>query len=79
MRPGLATKSFLEQIITRITFFGGIFLGLVAILPSIGASLTGVTTFTLGGTGILIVVSVVLETLRQIEGELSVREYEGYL
>jgi len=79
VRPGLATKSFLEQIITRITFFGGIFLGLVAILPSVGASLTGVTTFTLGGTGILIVVSVVLETLRQIEGELSVREYEGYL
>lgn len=79
VRPGLATKDFLDRIITRVTFFGGIFLGLVAILPSVGATLTGVTTFTLGGTGILIVVSVVLETLRQIEGELSVREYEGYL
>jgi preprotein translocase subunit SecY len=45
----------------------------------VGAALTGVTAFTLGGTGILIVVSVVLETLRQMEGELSVREYEGYL
>ncbi len=79
VRPGLATKDFLERIVTRTTFFGGVFLGLVAILPSVGAALTGVTAFTLGGTGILIVVSVVLETLRQMEGELSVREYEGYL
>ncbi len=79
VRPGLATKDFLDRIITRVTFFGAIFLGLVAILPSVGSALTGVRAFTLGGTGVLIVVSVVLETLRQVEGELSVREYEGYL
>ncbi len=79
IRPGVATKDFLDRIVTRITFFGGIFLGMVAVLPSVGSALTGVTAFTLGGTGVLIVVSVVLETLRQIEGELSVRDYEGYL
>lgn len=79
IRPGLSTKSFIDKIVTRITFFGAIFLGLIAILPSAAAAATGVTTFTLGGTGVLIVVSVVLETLRQVEGELSVREYGGYL
>src|SRR3970282_2325278 len=79
IRPGMATKDLIDRIITRTTFFGAIFLGLIAILPSVGAALTGVTAFTLGGTGGLIVVSVVLETLRHIEGELSVREYDGYL
>ena len=79
IRPGMATKDFIDRIISRTTFFGAIFLGLVAVLPSVGAAVTGVTAFALGGTGILIVVSVVLETLRQLEGELSVREYEGYL
>jgi preprotein translocase subunit SecY len=79
IRPGMATKDLFDRIISRTTFFGAIFLGLIAILPSVGAALTGVTAFTLGGTGVLIVVSVVLETLRQLEGELSVREYDGYL
>lgn len=79
IRPGKATQEYISRVLTRVTFFGGIFLGFVAILPSIASSLTGVTAFTLGGTGILIVVSVVLEMIRKIEGELSVREYEGYL
>ena len=79
VRPGKATADFLNWVTTRITLFGGIFLGLMAVLPSVAAALTGITAFTLGGTGILIVVSVVLETLRQVEGEISVREYEGYL
>ncbi|GMR19116.1 MAG: preprotein translocase subunit SecY [Patescibacteria group bacterium] len=79
IRPGRATVDFLNRVMTRITFSGGIFLGLMAILPSVAAAVTGITSFTLGGTGILIIVPVVLETLRQIEGDLSVREYEGYL
>lgn len=79
IRPGMSTKSFIDKIVSRVTFFGAIFLGLIAILPSVAAAVTGVTAFTLGGTGVLIVVSVVLETLRQVEGELSVREYGGYL
>ena len=79
VRPGKATDEFFSRVMTRVTFFGAIFLGLVAILPSLAAGVTGVTAFVLGGTGVLIVVAVVLETLRKIEGELSVREYEGYL
>src|SRR3989344_272007 len=79
VRPGKATQYYISRILTRVTFFGAIFLGVVAILPSIASSATGVTAFVLGGTGILIVVSVVLELIRKIEGELSVREYEGYL
>ncbi|MEX1061790.1 MAG: preprotein translocase subunit SecY [Patescibacteria group bacterium] len=79
VRPGKATADFLNWVTTRITLFGGIFLGLMAVLPSMAAALTGITAFSLGGPGILIVVSVVLETLRKVEGEISVREYEGYL
>lgn len=79
VRPGKATQDYISRVLTRVTFFGALFLGIVAILPSIAATATGVTAFTLGGTGILIVVSVVLELIRKIEGELSVREYEGYL
>jgi preprotein translocase subunit SecY len=79
IRPGRATVSHLNRVLTRITFFGAIFLGLVAVLPNVAAKVTGVTTFALGGTGILIVVSVILETLRQIEAQLATRDYEGYL
>lgn len=79
IRPGRATADYLNRVLTRITLFGAIFLGVVAVLPTIAGGVTGVTTFTLGGTGILIVVSVILETLRQIESQLVMRDYEGYL
>ena len=79
IRPGKATVGYLNQVLMRITFFGAIFLGVVAILPVIAGKITGVTTVSLGGTGILIVVSVILETLRRIEAQLVARDYEGYL
>lgn len=79
VRPGRTTVDYLNQILTRITLFGAIFLGAVAVLPTLAGGVTGVTTFTLGGTGILIVVSVILETLRQLESQLVMRDYEGYL
>jgi preprotein translocase subunit SecY len=79
VRPGKATSGYLSRILIRVTLFGAIFLGLVAILPSLAARVTGITTFTLGGTGILIVVSVILESLRQVEAQLVTRDYEGYL
>ncbi len=79
VRPGKATVAYLNRVLTRITFSGAIFLGLVAVLPSLASGATGVTTFTLGGAGILIIVSVILETLRQIEAHLVTRDYEGYL
>lgn len=79
IRPGKPTSQYLNYTITRITLAGALFLGLVATLPSIARSLTGVTTLMLGGTGILIVVSVVLETTKQLEARLIMRDYEGFL
>ena len=63
---------------TRITSAGAIFLGIIAVLPAIARSATNVQTLVLGGTGILIVVSVVLETIKSIEAQLVMRNYEGF-
>lgn len=79
VRPGTATTSYLNYILTRITLVGAIFLGLIAILPEIARAVTGIQTLLLGGTGILIVVSVILETFRAIEANLVMRNYEGFL
>ncbi len=79
VRPGQSTIDHLNRILTRITFVGAIFLGVVAILPSIAQQVTGITTFALGGTGILIIVSVILETTKQLEAMLVMRSYEGFL
>jgi len=79
IRPGSPTADYLSRILTRITLVGALFLGLIAILPSIAQSLTGVTTMTIGGTGILIVVSVILETTKQLEAMLVMRSYDGFL
>lgn len=79
IRPGKPTSDYLNWILTRITLAGAIFLGLVAILPSIAQNLTGIATLTIGGTGILIVVSVVLETVKQLEAMMIMRSYEGFL
>ncbi len=79
IRPGQPTADYLNKILTRITLAGAVFLGLVAILPSIARSLTGITTMMIGGTGILIVVSVVLETTKALEAQLIMRSYDGFL
>jgi len=76
IRPGENTAIFLKKIIYRTTFVGGIFLGLVAILPLLSRSLTGESYLSIGGTGILIVVAVVLEIVAQIKGQLALREYQ---
>ena len=80
VRPGQSTAIFVKHILNRVLFTGAIFLGLIAILPSIVAGLTGVTgfTFLVGGTSLLIVVSVVLDTVRQINAQLQMREYETF-
>lgn len=79
IRPGSSTANFLNYILTRITLAGAVFLGLVAILPSLVQNLTGVTTFAIGGTGVLIVVSVVLETFKVIENTVQMSGYEKFL
>lgn len=79
IRPGKPTAFYLNYILTRITLAGAIFLGIIAILPSIARQATGVTTIMIGGTGILIVVSVVLETVKQLEAMMIMRNYDGFL
>ncbi len=76
IRPGPPTASLLSNVLKRITLFGAVFLGVIAVLPLLVQSATGITALTIGGTSLLIVVSVVLETVKQIEAQLSMREYE---
>lgn len=76
IRPGNPTSEFLTRIVTRITLVGAIFLGLIAVLPIAVQGATGITSLKVGGTALLIVVSVVIETAKQIEGQLSLRAYE---
>src|SRR3989344_235775 len=75
IRPGPATAQFLTHLLNRITLVGAIFLGIIAVLPSVMQSTTGVTAFTVGGTSILIVVSVVLEMMKQVDAQVSMYEY----
>lgn len=79
IRPGTPTANYLNYILTRITLAGALFLGLIAVLPAIARQVTGISALAIGGTSILIVVSVVLETVKQIEAQLVMRNYEGFL
>lgn len=76
IRPGQPTADFLSNIINRITLVGALFLGLIAVLPFMVQAATGIVTLTIGGTALLIVVSVVLEFMKQLQGKLVMREYE---
>ncbi|MBI2021063.1 preprotein translocase subunit SecY [Candidatus Giovannonibacteria bacterium] len=76
IRPGPSTSEFLNKVVSRITLVGALFLGIVAVLPLILRAVSGIQTLTIGGTALLIVVSVVLETAKQIEAQLSLRTYE---
>jgi preprotein translocase subunit SecY len=80
VRPGESTQKFLKHILNRVLFTGAIFLALIAVLPNIVAGITGVTgfTFLIGGTSLLIIVSVVLDTFRQINAQLEMREYDTF-
>ena len=80
IRPGSSTANFLYYILNRLLLIGALFLGAIAVLPSIVQGLTGVMTFQflIGGTSLLIVVSVVLESVRQIKSQLQMREYDTF-
>jgi preprotein translocase subunit SecY len=75
VRPGGTTSEYLGNIITRITLVGALFLGFLAVLPIILQGLTGITALTIGGTALLIVVSVVLDVIKKIDAQTSIREY----
>ncbi len=76
IRPGEPSGVFLNKIINRITLFGALFLGTIAILPNLTQIFTGIQNLTIGGTSLLIVVAVALETMQQINSQLVLREYE---
>lgn len=78
IRPGTQTAVFLNYIMVRITLAGALFLGAIAVLPSIASQVTGIKTLVLGGTGLLIVVSVILDTAKQFESKLIERSYEVF-
>jgi len=79
IRPGNQTSKYLSSVLSRITLVGALFLGFIAVLPSFCQRLVAVPNLVIGGTGILIVVSVVLEVTRDIEGKLVMRKYEKFL
>lgn len=79
IRPGGPTKKYLEFVVTRITLVGALFLGFIAIMPSLAQVFTGVSSLAVGGTSVLIVVSVVLETTKQIESMLVGQNYDQYI
>ncbi|MDP3646421.1 MAG: preprotein translocase subunit SecY [bacterium] len=75
VRPGETTAQYLGNIITRITLVGALFLGILAVLPLILQGVTGITAISIGGTALLIVVSVVLDVVKKIDAQTSIREY----
>ena len=79
VRPGKPTSSFLNHIVTRITLAGAVFLGLIAVLPNILRAFTGNQNLLVGGTSILIVVSVVIETIKILDVQMATKSYEKFL
>lgn len=78
IRPGPATSEYLHRVLNRITLAGALFLGLIAVLPFIVQGLTNIQSLTIGGTGLLIVVAVVIEIMKQLESQMIMRDYEGF-
>ncbi len=75
IRPGISTSDYISKVLSRITLLGAVFLGFIAILPLIMQHLTGLTALALGGTSVLIVVSVVLDLMKKVDSQISMREY----
>ena len=79
IRPGEPTAIYLEKVLTRVAIIGGAFAGIIAIVPIIAQNYTSFKNIYFGGTGMLIMVGVALDTLRQIESQLVMRHYQGFL
>ena len=74
-RPGEETTKYLGDVITKITFFGAVFLGLVAVLPIAMQNITGIAALAIGGTSVLIAVSTALDTYKKVEAQATLTEY----
>ncbi len=75
VRPGLSTADYISRVLTRLTLVGALFLGVIAILPLILRSITGIQSIAIGGTALLIVVSVVIDLVKKVDAQVSAREY----
>ena len=79
IRPGPPTEAYLMRVVTRITWAGAIFLGAVAVMPFFIGLVSDAKSLTISSTGFLIVVAVVLDTMKQLEAQLLMRNYEGFI
>lgn len=79
IRPGRATSDYLDKIMSRLNFVAGMFLAMLAVVPTYVVQLTGVTSFYLGATSLLIIVGVALDTMQQVESRLVMRNYQGFM
>ena len=79
IRPGKPTADFIAKILSKITLIGALFLAFVALLPIVYGSITGMNNLGLGGTSIIILVGVALETVKQMESQMMMRTYKGFL
>ena len=79
IRPGRPTSEYISKILTRITLTGALFLGVVAVLPMVLSQVINYNFYAIGGSSLLIVVGVALETTKQIESQMLMRHYKGFL
>jgi preprotein translocase subunit SecY len=78
-RPGKPTADFITKVLNKITMFGALYLSVIAILPIITGNIFGYSSLAIGGTSIIIVVGVALETVKQMEAQMLMRHYKGFL
>ena len=78
-RPGKPTSDFIAKVLSKITLFGAIYLGIVAICPLIVGKIIGNSSLAIGGTSVIIVVGVALETVKALEAQMLMRHYKGFL
>ncbi len=79
IRPGRPTAEYIDKVLSRLTLAGGVFLALIAVLPNFVIAITGIKSFWFGGTALLILVGVALDTMKQVESHLLLRSYEGFV
>ena len=79
LRPGKPTADFLMKVLNKITMFGALYLSVIAIAPIITGNLVGYSSLAIGGTSVIIVVGVALETVKQMEAQMLMRHYKGFL
>ena len=79
IRPGAPTADYIRNILSRITLIGALFLAFIALLPHIYGAATGMGNMAIGGTSIIIIVGVALETVKQLESQMMMRHYKGFL